>query len=145
MVNEEKVILMTRASLCETEESGKKLKTAGYFRHDYISLQILYGWFFATVSFVLCAALWAFCNMEYLMDNIHKMDLREFGLSWLLVYVCAVAVYLCILYAVCSLRYRAARKFAASYGHTLQEILEIYEQEENGQPGSGRPDKGDMI
>ena len=58
-------IMMTKASLCEAKETKKKLKIAGYFRHDYISLQLLSGWFFATVSFGLCAALWAFCNMEY--------------------------------------------------------------------------------
>ena len=86
MINEEKVVLMTKASLCEAKETKKKLKIAGYFRHDYISLQLLSGWFFATVSFGLCAALWAFCNMEYLLDNLHKMDLRNFGLTWILLY-----------------------------------------------------------
>ena len=136
MVNEEKVILMTKASLCETKEAKKKLKIAGYFRHDYISLQLLYGWFFARLSFVLCGALWAFCNMEYLLDNIHKMDLREFVIVWVLLYVCAIAVYSCILYAVCSLRYRAARKSAASFSRLLQGIQEVYEQEEKN-PASG--------
>ena len=130
MINEEKVVLMTKASLCEAKETKKKLKIAGYFRHDYISLQLLSGWFFATVSFGLCAALWAFCNMEYLLDNLHKMDLRNFGLTWILLYVCAVAVYSCILYGVCSFRYTTAKKCAASYGRLLQKILEIYEQEE---------------
>lgn len=109
MINEEKVVLMTKASLCEAKETKKKLKIAGYFRHDYISLQLLSGWFFATVSFGLCAALWAFCNMEYLLDNLHKMDLRNFGLTWILLYVCAVAVYSCILYGVCSFRYTTAK------------------------------------
>ena len=46
MINEEKVVLMTKASLCEAKETKKKLKIAGYFRHDYISLQLLSGWFF---------------------------------------------------------------------------------------------------
>ena len=136
MINEEKVILMTKASLYESKEMKKKLKIAGYFRHDYIILQILYGWFFATVSFVLCAALWAFCNMEYLLDNLHKMDLREFALVWVLLYVCAVAIYLCILYGVCALRYQAARKIAVSYGQLLHGILKVYEQEEKN-PASG--------
>ena len=92
--------------------------------------------FFATLSFVLCGALWAFCNMEYLLDNIHKMDLREFVIVWVLLYVCAIAVYSCILYAVCSLRYRAARKSAASFSRLLQGIQEVYEQEEKN-PASG--------
>ena len=63
MINEEKVILMTRASLFEEKKGKGKLKISRYFRHDYISLQMLYGWFFMTVSFVLLAVLWGACNM----------------------------------------------------------------------------------
>ena len=76
MVNEEKVILMTRASVYEEKKGKEKLKISRYFRHDYISLQLLYGWFFVTVSFALCAVLWGACNMEYLLDNIHNDALR---------------------------------------------------------------------
>ena len=45
MINEEKVILMTRASLYEEKQKKKALKISKYFRHDYISLQLLTGWF----------------------------------------------------------------------------------------------------
>ena len=41
MINEEKVILMTRASLYEEKQKKKALKISKYFRHDYISLQLL--------------------------------------------------------------------------------------------------------
>lgn len=82
---------MTRASLYEEKQKKKALKISKYFRHDYISLQLLTGWFFATVSFALCAALWAVCNMEYLLNNIHKMDLKSFGLTILVLYVLTVA------------------------------------------------------
>lgn len=130
MINEEKVILMTKAALYEGGEGRKKLKITRYFRHDYISLQILAGWFFMTVSFLLCAGLWAACNMEYLLDNIHKMDLKSLGMTFLLVYVAAVAVYVCVLYGVCSYRYYAARKSVGGYSHTLQKISDIYAREE---------------
>ena len=106
MINEEKVVLMTRASIYEEKKGKEQLKISRYFRNDYISLQILYGWFFMTVSFGLCLALWGVCNMEYLMDNLHKMDLKDFGLTMLLLYVLAVAVYMCILYGVCAYRYQ---------------------------------------
>ena len=45
MINEEKVILMTHASLYENGEGKKQMKIADYYRHDYISVRLLLGWF----------------------------------------------------------------------------------------------------
>lgn len=129
MINEEKVILMTRASLYEEKKGKEKLKISRYFRHDYISLQILCGWFFMTVSFALCVVLWGACHMEYLLDNLHKMNLENFGRNIILYYVSAAAVYLCVLYGVCSWRYHAAKKSVGSYTQTLRKLSEIYAQE----------------
>lgn len=129
MINEEKVILMTRASLYEEKKGKEQLKISNYFRHDYISLQILYGWFFMTVSFALCAVLWGACHMEYLLDNLHKMDLKQFGLTVALIYALVTVVYLCILYGVCSYRYYRAKKSVGSYAHTLRNISDIYAKE----------------
>lgn len=141
MINEEKVILMTRASLYEKKEGKKKLKMIRYFRHDYISLQMLAGWFFVTISFLLCAALWGACNMEYLLDNIHKMDLKSFGWTVLTLYVFVIVTYICLLYAVCSYRYYTAKKSVSAYAQTLRKILDIYAQEEKN-PASGTKAEG---
>jgi hypothetical protein len=129
MINEEKVILMTRASLFEGKEKKKNLKIFHYFRHDYLSLQLLLGWFFATVSFALGVILWGACNMEYLLDNLHKMDLKGLGMSLLLFYALTVAVYLCLLYGVYSLRYRRAQRSVGSYAKTLKKLSAFYVKE----------------
>lgn len=136
MINEEKVILMTRASLYEKKAGKEKMKIMGYFRHDYISLKLLYGWFFATVSYVLCAALWGACHMEYLLDNLHKMDLKDLGLTFLFIYVLTIAVYCCILYGVYSYRYYTAKRSVGTYAQTLRKISDIYAQEDK-RPASG--------
>jgi hypothetical protein len=129
MINEEKVILITRASLYEGKEEKKNLKIFHYFRHDYLSLQLLKGWFFATISFALGVVLWGACKMEYLLDNLHKMDLKSFGISLLLFYLLTVAVYLCLLYGVYSLRYRRAQRSVNGYSKTLKKISAIYAKE----------------
>ena len=76
MINEEKVILMTHASLYENGEGKKQMKIADYYRHDYISVRLLLGWFWGTVGFVAMLALWVFCKMECSMENLHNMDLK---------------------------------------------------------------------
>ena len=135
MINEEKVILMTKASLYEEKQKKKALKISKYFRHDYISLQLLTGWFFMTISFALCVALWAVCNMEYLLNNLHKMDLKSFGLTILVLYVLAVAVYSCLLYGICSYRYSQARRSVGGYAQILKKISDIYAKEESTDGG----------
>lgn len=144
MINEEKVILMTRASLYEEKSGKEQLKISRYFRHDYISLQILYGWFFATICFALCATLWGACHMEYLLDNLHKMDLKSFGMTVVFYYVLLVAVYVCILYGVCSYRYYVAKKSVNSYAQALRKISDIYTHErKRAASGSVMEDKHD--
>ena len=69
MINEEKVILMTHASLYENGEGKKQMKIADYYRHDYISVRLLLGWFWGTVGFAAMLALWVFYKMESLMEN----------------------------------------------------------------------------
>lgn len=132
MINEEKVILMTKASLYEEKEKKRNLKIIGYFKHDYLSVQLLTGWFFATLCFVLGAALWGVCHLEYFLENLHKMDIKSFGLTVLVLYVLVVAVYLCILYGVYSLRYSRARHSVGRYMQILKKISRIYAKEEAG-------------
>lgn len=133
MINEEKVILMTKASLYENKEKKRNLKIMKYFRHDYISVQLLTGWFFGTLCFLLGAVLWGACHMEYLMENLHKMDIQGFGVTVLALYVVIMVVYLCILYGVFSYRYSQARRSVAGYMQTLQKISDIYEKEDSGE------------
>lgn len=133
MINEEKVILMTKASLYENKEKKRNLKIMKYFRHDYISVQLLTGWFFGTLCFLLGAVLWGACHMEYLMENLHKMDIQGFGMTVLALYVVIMVVYLCILYGVYSYRYSQARRSVAGYMQTLQKISDIYEKEDSGE------------
>lgn len=133
MINEEKVILMTKASLYENKEKKRNLKIMKYFRHDYISVQLLTGWFFGTLCFLLGAVLWGACHMEYLMENLHKMDIQGFGMTVLVLYVAMIVVYLCILYGVYSYRYSQARRSVTGYMQTLQKISDIYEKEDSGE------------
>lgn len=133
MINEEKVILMTKASLYENKEKKRNLKIMKYFRHDYISVQLLTGWFFGTLCFLLGAVLWGACHMEYLMENLHKMDIQGFGMTVLALYVVIMVIYLCILYGVYSYRYSQARRSVAGYMQTLQKISDIYEKEDSGE------------
>ncbi len=138
MINEEKVILMTRASRFETKEAQKERKVQQYFRHDYISLHLLYGWFFVTLCYALGVALWILCRMDYLMENLHKMDLQGLGATLATIYVIVTVVYLCLLYLFYRRRYHMAGKDMSEYSHILKKISDIYEGEARAVQTTGR-------
>ncbi len=138
MINEEKVLLMSQASLYESREKKKSMKIMKYFRHDYISLNLLIGWFFITLCFCLFAALWGACNMEYLLDNINTMDLKSLGTTLALIYVLVVAVYGGALYVVYAYRYYRAKKSVNTYNHTLHKISAVYAAEGKGRAARSR-------
>lgn len=79
MLNEEKIRLMTKAAAFESGEGKKALEMNRFYKGDYISLHLIGAWFSYTVAFCLCVGLWAFYKMEYLMTNLHKMDLAAMG------------------------------------------------------------------
>ena len=53
MINEEKVILMTRLASYESNEGKKDISIVNYFKGDYIGFQILKSVIAATISFHL--------------------------------------------------------------------------------------------
>lgn len=129
MLNEEKIRLMTKAASYEAGEGKKALSVNKYFRGDYISLRLIGAWISYTIAFVLCVGLWAFYNMENLMENLHKMDVPTMGKRITLLYLSLLAIYLVLNYVVYHVRYLQNRKSLAGYYHILKRISRIYQTE----------------
>lgn len=140
MLNEEKIRLMTRAAAYEVHEGKRTIPINHYFRGDYISLNLIWSWVCYTLAFVLCGAMWAFYKMEYLMDNLHKMDLAAFARQVITIYGVGLVAYLIVTYICYSWRYRKNRKSLAGYYQILKNISAIYDAE--GKAGSGNHTAG---
>ena len=132
MLNEEKIRLMTKAASFEAGEGKKALEMNRFYKGDYLSIHLIGAWISYTVAFCLCVGLWAFYKMEYLMTNLHKMDLAAFGKGLALLYLSLLGVYLVIQYVVYYNRYQENRKKLAAYNHILKRISGIYESETLG-------------
>ncbi|MBD9157274.1 MAG: hypothetical protein EGQ17_03170 [Lachnospiraceae bacterium] len=96
MLNEEKIRLMTKAASFEAGEGKKALEMNRFYKGDYLSIHLIGAWISYTVAFCLCVGLWAFYKMEYLMTNLHKMDLAAFGKGLALLYLALLGIYLVI-------------------------------------------------
>lgn len=122
MINEEKVILMTKLASYESNEGKKNLAIMNYFRSDYIGFQVLKSVIAATLSFFALFAVYAFYNFEVLMQDIYKMDLMEFGKNVVTLYLCVVGAYGIISYVLFSSKYSKAKKSLKHYYSNLKRL-----------------------
>lgn len=128
MINEERVILMTKLASYEEQEGKRNMKIVNYFRSDYIALQVLKSLFSATIAFALLFAVYLFYDFEVLMQDIYKMDLIAFAKMVLTYYGISVIVYGVISYFVCAYRYSKARKSLRTYQQNLKKLRSMYEE-----------------
>ncbi len=129
MLNEERVILMTRMASYEEHEGKKNMAIGRYFRSDYIAIQVIKSIFSATIAYAVVLALYIFYDFENFMQNIYKMDLIAFARSVLTCYGVTVVVYGIISYLLCTYRYAKAKKSLKSYYSNLKKLHSLYNEQ----------------
>ncbi len=129
MLNEERVILMTKMASYDGQEGKKNSKIGKYFRDDYISIQVLKSIVCATIAYAIGFALFILYDFEVFMQDLYKMDIIEFAKEVLFYYGVTVVSYGIISYAVYSHRYTKAKKSLKCYYLNLKKLGSLY----NGQ------------
>lgn len=128
MLNEERVILMTKMASYEAHEGRENMKIGKYFRGDYIAIQVLKSILGATIAFALIFALFVLYDFEVFMQDIYNMDLVSFAQTLLMYYGITVVVYGGLSYGLYAYRYTKARKSLKLYHHNLKKLNSLYEE-----------------
>ncbi len=128
MLNEKRVILMTKMASYEANDGRKNVAIGNYFRSDYIGWQVLKSIISATIAFVVVFGMYVFYNFETFMTDIYKMDLWEFARNILSYYLWTVGIYAVISYIVYTVRYNAAVKSLKVYHMNLRRLADMYKQ-----------------
>lgn len=128
MLNEERIILMTKMASYEEHEGKKNLAIGNYFRSDYIGFQLLKSVISATVAFLIVFGMFVFYDFEMFMQDIYKMDLLSFAKNVLIAYAVTVGGYTVITYIVCVKRYNRAKQSLKCYYNNLKKLSGIYEK-----------------
>ena len=128
MLNEERIILMTKLASYETHEGKKNGSIGNYFRSDYVTLGVLRSLVYGIIAFVLCFGLYILYDFEVFMQDIYKMDLFLFAQNVLTVFLASVAGYGLIAYVVYSVRYSKAKKAQKNYYNNLKKLASMYEK-----------------
>lgn len=128
MLNEERIILMTKMAAYEAKEGKRNMSIGKYFRSDYIAIQVIKAVISATIAFAIGFALFIFYDFEVFMQDIYKMDLIVFARNVLIYYGIAVVGYGGIAYVICSYRYAKAKKSLKRYSHNLKKLSSLYDE-----------------
>ena len=126
MLNEDRIILMTKLASYEQNEGKKNVAIGNYFRVDYIGWQVLKSIISATLAFIVVFALYIFYDFEVFMMDIYKMDLLAFGKQVLTIYLAVIAGYAVISYIICASRYSRAKKSLHLYYMNLRKLSSMY-------------------
>ena len=130
MLNEEKIKIMNKLAMYEQGEGKKYLPVSRYYRSDYIGLALIKNFFLVTIGYCLVLAGIAAYFGEYLVDNIHKMDLVAVVRNAVIGYVVVLVVFSVATYIQYSVRYHKAKKSVKEYYQELTQLNKIYSREE---------------
>ncbi|MGN1204731.1 MAG: hypothetical protein ACI4SA_06695 [Lachnospiraceae bacterium] len=128
MLNEERVILMTKLASYENGEGRKNVAIGNYFRSDYIGIQMAKSVISATIAFAVVFIMYILYDLETFMLNLYKIDLFVFARNVLIIYCIVVISYAVITFFVCTYRYNKARKSLKNYYANLKKLASLYEK-----------------
>jgi hypothetical protein len=127
MLNEKKVILMTKMASYEAGEGKKYLSVYKYFRSDYISMQILKAIISGTIAFAIVVGMAVLYDFDALLKDLYKIDLIQTGKDLIVTYLFTVGIYVVIVYFVAVYRYNRARQSLRTFYGNLKRLSKYYE------------------
>lgn len=129
MVNENKVKLMTKMAMYESNEGREDLKISSYYRQDYVSLQTIITVLWITLGYAIAVGIGAVLFLEKIME---KLDLT----LMIVLFACLVSGWLILIivygFAASSFyqrKHRNARKRVKKFNHDLTRLNRKYERE----------------
>lgn len=130
MLDIQKIKKMHKLAAYESGEGKQHLAISNYYRSDYIGLALIKNFFLTTIAYGLLLLGWAGYRSEYLMENIHRMNLTLLVVGALGGYIILLVVYSVLTYIYCTVKYAKAQKGIQEYYKGLGQIKKIYDREE---------------
>lgn len=129
MVREENVKLMSKIAIYEKRDGKAEIPMSGYYKSDYVRMNILKSVVSATIAFVIVAAVIVLYKLDYLLANYYKIDYKSLGIGILALYAVFVLVYWLVARILYALRYENARPNIIEYNHNLKKLQEESQKE----------------
>lgn len=126
MIDLEKVRVMTKLAAFEQAEEEDALKITGYYQGDYVRGELLRTFVCVTVGYLCLCLLAGFYQIEYLVENVTKLDYPALfgkltGGYIILLLLYGIGVSLAYIH-----RYHQAKKKVKGYDRNLHELRQFY-------------------
>lgn len=129
MLNEKKVITMTKLASYEETEGKKDAAIGRFYRGDYIGIQIIKSIIYVTIAAFLIGAMALLYQFEDILSNFYKYDLVAMGKRFLFIFAVVLVVYAVVSYAIYSYHYSRARRKQKIYAAHLKQLGSMYDRD----------------
>ena len=128
MVDQDRVVLMTKMSAFRQREGKKTAAINQYFRGDYVGYQVLKSVISATIVFCILVATYVLFHFEDLMQNIYNLNVMAMARRLLVYYILLVGGYAIASYVIYSIRYTRMRGRMKNYYNDLKRLSKLYDK-----------------
>lgn len=130
MLNVKKIRLMTEMARYEEGKGKEEMRIAKYFRSDYLGIALFKNFILASIGYAVVVLLVAAYFSEYLLNNVHKMNLILLGVILVGSYIITITIYSVITYVKYSLKYSRAKRGVEAYDRKLEKLEALYRKED---------------
>ncbi len=130
MINEERVRQLYKVALYEQRDEKLHRQTGKYYRSDYIGKEIMKSIFTGTLAYLFILVLFFVNRWEVFLSKINQLDVTDWIIPVIVIYVIYMLLYLVSTYIVYRIRYEDSRKHLDEYEEELRILNKMYEREE---------------
>ena len=126
MLDEKKICLMTKLARFESRTGKESLRIIRHHRGDYIGMGLLRNFFETTLGYLLVWGVIIAYNMDYLLDNLHKVKIFVVVVEFIVGYLIFLILYSVITWIKRRRQYEQAREEVEQYYNGLEELSRRY-------------------
>ena len=131
MINNEKIRLMTKLALYESSEEGiEDMKTANYFKSDFLRHEIIKTILAVTFGSIILLIMVLCYQMEFLLDNALSLNYKLLGSLVLGGYLIIVILAVAVTWISYRIAYMHSHNRLNNYYRILGKVRKIEEKEE---------------
>ena len=126
MLDEKKICLMTKLARFESRTGKESLRIIRHHRGDYIGMGLLRNFFETTLGYLLVWGVIIAYNMDYLLDNLHKVKIFVVVVEFIVGYLIFLILHSVITWIKRRRQYEQAREEVEQYYNGLEELSRRY-------------------
>ncbi len=126
LLNENKIKMMTKMAIYEKNEGKSMLKTARYYKGDYIAFGILKTVIATTFAAIMLLTMYILCNAEGMVKDINNLDYVGLAKKFSIYYALMLVIFSAIAGVVYHYRYERTRKGLKKYFSRLNKLERFY-------------------